>query len=420
MNNLTGRILIAMALGIILGALYNALGIANMPNAGEWLHIYLIDGFIDLIGQIFLASLKLMVVPLVFISLVAGAANLKEGSKMGPMALQTIGFYLVTTAIAITIALLIANLINPGKGMDVSTEAVNYVAKEAPSVKQTLINIVPTNPIKAMAEGNMLQIIVFALLMGFAIPQAGKSGERIAEIFNDLNEIVMKMVNFLMQLAPYGVFCLLIKVFSELGLKALADLFFYVFTLTIALLIHGSLVYPTLLKVFTGLNPLRFIYKIRPAIMFAFSTSSSGATIPITLETVEERIGVNNKIASFTIPLGATINMDGTAIMQGVATVFIAQAFNVDMAFSDYIAVILTATMASIGTAAVPGVGLITLAMVLNQVGLPVEGIALILGVDRLMDMIRTAINVTGDATVSTIIANKQGMLDKGRFIASD
>jgi len=279
-----------------------------------------------------------------------------------------------------------------------------------------VINIFPSNPVQAMSEGNMLQIIVFSLLMGVAIARSGKAGERARAVFEAFNEVIMSMVTILMHLAPYGVFCLLAKLFAGLGYNAIGDLFDYFICVVLVLLIHALLVYPLILSLFTRLNPITFFMNIRPAMLFAFSTSSSSATLPVTLTVAENRLGVGNSVASFTLPLGATINMDGTAIMQGVATVFIAQAFNVDIGLGGYLMVILTATLASVGTAGVPGVGLITLTMVLQQVGLPVEGIALIIGVDRLLDMMRTAVNVSGDSMVATIIGHQEKQLDVDRF----
>jgi Na+/H+-dicarboxylate symporter len=271
-----------------------------------------------------------------------------------------------------------------------------------------------------MAEGKMLQIIVFAVLFGLTLTMVGKPGERILAICTDLNAVILKMVMLIMAVAPYGVFCLIAKVFALQGFAAIAPLAKYFFVVLFALLLHAFGVYPILLKLLSGLSPLTFFKKYKDIPMFAFSTASSNATLPITLETVEHKLGVNNSIASFTIPLGATINMDGTAIMQGVATVFIAQAYNLPIGLSGYLLVIFTATLASIGTAAVPGAGLIMLAMVLKQVGLPVEGIALIIGVDRLLDMVRTAVNVTGDAAVSCIVAKSEGQFSQEMFYANN
>ncbi|KZZ45570.1 sodium:dicarboxylate symporter, partial [Thalassolituus sp. HI0120] len=332
--------------------------------------------------------------------------------SLGVLSLKTIGLYILTTGMAISLALFLATLIEPGSGVSLETDA-NYKAPAETSLKQVLINIFPTNPIAAMAEGKMLQVIVFAVLIGIAIGRAGEAGDRIGAAFNNWNEVLMKLVTLLMSLAPYGVFALLFSLFAKQGLGTIGDLAIYMLTVVGALALHAFVVYPLLLKTFTGLSPVTFMHKMRNTQLFAFSTASSNATLPITLRTVKQRLGVENRVASFAVPLGATINMDGTAIMQGVATVFIAQAFNLDLAMTDYLLVIVTAMLASIGTAGVPGVGLVTLAMVLQQVGLPVEGIALIIGVDRILDMIRTAVNVTGDAMVSVTVANSDKGIDK-------
>lgn len=262
----------------------------------------------------------------------------------------------------------------------------------------------------------MLQIIVFAILLGVAVARSGEQGARVIQLFTDFNEVIMTLVTMLMKLAPYGVFCLMVQLFAQQGIGVIGDLAVYFFTVLFVLMLHGFGTYAILLKFLGRLSPLAFYRKMRATMLFAFSTASSNATIPVTMRTVENRLGVKNSIASFTVPLGATINMDGTAIMQGVATVFIAQAYNIDISLSGYLMVIVTATLASIGTAGVPGVGLITLAMVLQQVGLPVEGIALIIGVDRLLDMVRTAVNVTGDSTVSCLVAKSEGQFDQDMF----
>ncbi len=413
--SLTTRILLAMGLGLLVGIIFKSI-IAGGGELGQWLQLYMVDGVFDVIGQIFVKSLKLLVVPLVLVSLICGSGALGEQGRVGPMAGKTVGLYLLTTCIAITFALFAAIVISPGLGMDLPTMAEDYVPKDAPPFKQVLIDIFPSNPVASMSEGNMLQIIVFALLFGISMSRAGEAGKRLLSWFEDVNEVIMKLVMMLMNLAPYGVFCLLAKLFSGLGFEGIGKLAAYFFTVLGVLVLHGLVVYPTLLRLFGGLNPLVFLSKLRPLMMFAFSTSSSNASIPVTLRTAEERLGVDNRVASFTVPLGATINMDGTAVMQGVATVFIAQAYGIDIGLTGYLMVILTATMASIGTAGVPGVGLITLALVLEQAGLPVEGIALIIGVDRLLDMARTVVNVTGDSAVTAIVAKSEGALDKDCF----
>ena len=405
--NLTVRILIGMVSGIVVGLLIQ---FSTSPEA--WIQTFLVHGILDTGGTLFVASLRLMVVPLVFVSLVCGASNLADGAAMGRLGGKTLGLYLMTTAIAISLALSLALIVSPGESGSFAT-TTEYSPRETPSFKEVVIGIFPTNPVAAMAEGKMLQIIVFALLLGIAIAKVGTPGQKIKAAFEDLNAILMRLIMMLVQVAPIGVFCLMAKLFTTVGWAQIADLATYFITVVSALVIHLVVVYPIILTLLARVNPISFFGKMREPMVFAFSTSSSGATLPITLRTVRERLGVSNQIASFSVPLGATINMDGTAIMQGVATVFIAQVYAVDLVFADYLTVIITATMASIGTAAVPGVGIIMLTMVLAQVGLPVEGIALILGVDRLLDMMRTAVNVAGDSTVALTVAQTEGQIDR-------
>ncbi len=404
--SLTTQVLIGMLAGLGAGIFIRTL----IPES-TFVTSYIVDGVFHVIGQIFISSLKMLVVPLIFTSIVCGTCSLSDASTIGRVGGKTIVLYVATTAIAITLAIIAAILVEPGEGANL--EGANaFSAKEAPALSEVLIHLFPSNPIEALAEGNTLQIIVFALLFGISIAAAGEPGERIARIFESMNAVMMKLVALLMNIAPYGVFCLMAKLFTTIELSAIASLIKYFFLLIFVLLLHVVVTYCTLLKLFTGLSPLGFLRKMEDAVLFAFSTASSNATIPVTMETATHRFGVSNRVASFTIPLGSTINMDGTAIMQGVATVFISQAFSIELGLSDYLMVILTATLASIGTAGVPGVGMIMLAMVLQQVGLPVEGVALLMGVDRLLDMIRTAVNVTGDSAVTCIVANSEGALN--------
>ena len=417
--SLTQRILIAMGLGLILGA---SLQWIALPQE-HFVNAFVLNGVIDAGGKIFITLLKMLVVPLVFVSLVCGAASLGDTGSVGRLGGKTIGLYLLTTAIAVSMAMLIALTTDPGLGGESSDQiqpATAFEPKIAPSVKDTLINVVPGNPIAAMADAKMLQVILFALLFGLALSKAGSSGQKLRSFFTDLNEVMMRLITMIITLTPIGVFCLMTQLGATLGLVEIAKVAMYFATIVIALLTHAALVYPLLLKSLTGLSPLAFLAKMREPLLVAFSTSSSGATLPVTLRTVEHKLGVRNNVASFAVPLGATINMDGTAIMQGVATVFIAQFYGIDLGLTALLTVVLTATLASIGTAAVPGVGLITLTLVLDQVGLPVEGIALIIGVDRLLDMLRTAVNVTGDATVATVVASSEYQLDRDVFNATD
>lgn len=415
--SLTLRIFIGMIAGALVGLILNAAfgESGDLVIAGVSLNDNLVDGLFGALGQIFIASLKMLVVPLVFISLVCGTSSLSDPSKLGSLGGKSIVLYVSTTAIAISTAIIAALIFAPGEGLNLTAETT-FNAKESPALSQVFVNMFPTNPINAMAQGNMLQIIVFAVIFGIALSLSGESGERIKRGFDDLNNVVMRIVTMVMEIAPYGVFVLMAKLFTNIGYETILGLAKYFFLVLFVLVFHWLVTYPVLLKSLSGLNPVMLIKKMRQACLFAFSIASSSASIPVTMATARQKLGVQPSVSSFTIPLGATINMDGTAIMQGVATVFIAQVYGVDLSVSDFLMVIVTATLASIGTAGVPGAGLIMLAMVLQQVGLPVEGIALIIGVDRLLDMTRTAVNVTGDCMVACIVAKSEGELDENIF----
>jgi len=401
-----------MIAGAIVGIGINGFGINENPIIEK----YVTGGLFYVVGGVFLNALKMMVVPLVFVSLFCGTAALREPSHLGKIGGKTLTFYLFTTAIALIFAISISYLINPGLGFDIPNDYPKYVAKEAPPFVDVLKNMIPTNPIQAFAEGKMLQIIVFAILFGLSATMAGKAGEKIIEFFQNINEVIMKLVHMIMEFAPYAVFALIAIVFADLGADAITKLAKYFFTVLFVLLLHAFIVYPSILVIFGKINPITFLKKVQTAIVFAFGSASSNATIPVTLRTVTKRMGVDKSVSSFTVPFGATINMDGTAIMQGVATVFIAQAFGFDLTLSQLGTVVVMATLASIGTAGVPGVGLLMLAGVLAQVGLPVEAIGIILGIDRLLDMTRTAVNVTGDCAVTCIVAKSEGKLDESVF----
>jgi Na+/H+-dicarboxylate symporter len=407
--NLSSKIFASMLLGGIAGGLLNFLG------TPEWSQIWLIDGLFRVVGQVFISLLKMLVVPLVFVSLICGVSSLADPKMLGRVGGKTIALYLLTTGIAVTLALSAAVIFQPGVGVN----PVNLVEKEIAEVTpltQVLIDMVPSNPVAAMADARMLPIIVFAVLLGLSITLSGEPGKRISSWFQDFNKVIMKLVAIVMNVAPYGVFALITNMAATSNGGDFLAVGKYIVLVIAVLMIHALIVYPSLLVLLTRLNPRMFLYKMRAAMMFAFSTASSNATIPVTLESVQKRVGVSNKISSFTVPLGATINMDGTAIMQGIATGFIAQFYGIDLSISQYLMVVVMVIMASIGTAGVPSVGLVLLAGVLAQVGLPEEGIALILGVDRLLDMIRTVVNITGDATVTTIVAKSEGELDETIF----
>ena len=411
---LTSKIFIALIVGAIFGIVLH-----YAVPAGHYRDDILVNGILHVIGQGFIRLMKMLVVPLVLCSLVCGSMAIGDTKKLGTVGVRTLIFYLATTALAITVALSIGNLINPGVGLDMSlikSNAATVAVAEPTTLADTLLNIIPDNPLNSLASGNMLQIIVFALILGIILAQLGEKTETVGNFFSQFNEIMMKMTMMVMSLAPIGVFCLISKTFAGIGFSAFLPLAKYMVSVFIALGIQCFVVYLGLLKIFTGLNPVKFIKNFFPVMAFAFSTATSNATIPMSIDTLAKKMGVSKRISSFTIPLGATINMDGTAIMQGVAVVFAAQAFGIHLTMVDYITVIGTATLASIGTAGIPSVGLVTLTMVFNSVGLPVEAIGLIMGIDRILDMTRTAVNITGDAVCTTIVAHQNKAIDREVF----
>ena len=406
----TQKMLFAMLFGAVFGIILNNIGLDDFINK------YLSYGILDIVGKIFVNSLKMLVIPLVFCSIAVGVSSLGNISLMGRIGAKSLLIYLITTAIAISLALLIAIIIKPGSQVEIDA-ATTFITKDAPSLSSVITSIVPPNPILAMAEGEMLQIIFFAIVLGISITISGSKGSIFKKGLESINSVMMSMVSIIMKLAPLGVFCLIAKTFATQGISMILPLASYFFTVACVLLLHVMFTYSFFLKFLGKVSPIIFLKKMRTAVVFAFSTASSNATIPVTLNTVEKRLGVDKAVASFTVPFGATINMDGTAIMQGVATVFIATVYSIDLSLADYLLVILTATLASVGTAGVPGVGLIMLTMVLTQVGLPVEGVALIIGIDRLLDMMRTAVNITGDSMVSLLTSKSEKSFNEDIFL---
>ncbi len=410
----TTKIFIALLAGAVFGIV-----LCYMVPSGHVKDDIIVEGILYVVGQGFIRLMKMLVVPLVFCSLVCGSMAIGDTKKLGTVGVRTLIFYLFTTALAITVALSVGNIINPGIGLDMSAIKSNAAEVEemaATSLSDTILNIIPDNPLNSLASGNMLQIIVFALIVGIILAKLGERTETVGNFFSQFNDIMMEMTMMVMSLAPVGVFCLIARTFANIGFSAFVPLAKYMVGVLLALAIQCFIVYLGLLKVFTGLNPFKFIKNFFPVMAFAFSTATSNATIPLSIDTLAKKMGVSKKISSFTIPLGATINMDGTAIMQGVAVVFAAQAFGIQLDVMDYLTVIGTATLASIGTAGVPSVGLVTLTMVFNSVGLPVEAIGLIMGIDRILDMTRTAVNITGDAVCTTIVAHQNKALDRDVF----
>ena len=398
-KTITEKILIAFIFGIVFGIILNFL-----KEYSFTLYNIVTDNILSTGGEIFLRALKMLVVPIVFCSLICGICNLKDFTSLGRISIKTISFYIFTTSVAISIAILLASIINPGEGFKSQIITNEIEINKAPKISEILINIIPLNPFESLVKGNMLQVIFFALLIGSAISISKSKGKSANDFFISLNEVILQALQIIMIFAPFGIFCLISNTFATQGFEMILELGKYFFTVVIVLFIHMFLIYGSLIKILSKISPIYFFKNIKECIFFAFSTSSSSATIPITLRNVTENLKVKKKVASFTIPLGSTINMDGTAIMQGVATVFIANIYGQNLFLVDYLTIILTATLASIGTAGVPGVGLIMLGMVLTQVGLPLEGIAIVMGVDRLLDMLRTSVNVSGDATISFLI----------------
>lgn len=413
-RGLTTQIFIGLFLGLLVGIVFNLFVPSSYIK-----DTILVNGIFDVLGQGFIRLMQMLVVPLVFFSLVTGAMSMGDTKKLGKIGVKTLVFYLFTTALAITLALLLASFIKPGVGIDLSkvSQAAQADPAKAVSIKDTVLNLIPTNPIKAMAEGNMLQIIFFALLVGIILANLGEKAHNVANIFEEFNDIMMDMTMIVMKFAPIGVFALIAKTFATLGLSAIFSMLKYMLTVVLGLGLQLFLVYMVLLTIFAKANPFKFLKKFFPVLGFAFSTSSSNATVPMNINKLEE-LGVSRKISSFTIPLGATINMDGTAIMQGVAVVFAANAYGMQLTPQNFLTVIAAATLASVGTAGIPSVGLITLSMVFNSIGLPISAIAMIMGIDRILDMIRTAINITGDAVCTVIVANSSGeeYFDRKKF----
>lgn len=364
------------------------------------------NNFIKPFGTIFLNLVKFIVVPIVLFSIMCGIISMSDIRKVGVIGLKTVVFYLCTTAFAVTIGLIGGNLF---KGMFpvVATTDLTYEASASASFMDTLVNIFPSNFFKPLVEGNMLQVIVMAILMGFSIILVGEKNVRVVAAFNDLNDIFMKCMELILKLSPIGVFCLLCPIIATNGPAIIGSLAMVLLTAYICYIIHAAVVYSLTVKTMGGMSPVKFFKGMMPAIMFAFSSASSVGTLPINLDCTQ-KLGAKKEVASFVLPLGATINMDGTAIYQGVCAIFIASCYGIQLTLPQMLTIVLTATLASIGTAGVPGAGMVMLAMVLTSVGLPVDGIALVAGVDRIFDMGRTTVNITGDAACAIVVSNME------------
>ncbi|GAA3537976.1 dicarboxylate/amino acid:cation symporter [Zobellella aerophila] len=392
------KILVGMILGIIAGGVMG-------PDAELFKPI----------GTLFVNAIKMLIVPLVFCSLVVGVTSMQDTRKMGRIGLKSVVLYLGTTAVAISIGLGLALLFAPGDGMNM-TITEQAAANEAPSMMDTLLALIPQNPIGAMAAGNILQIIVFALGLGIALTLCGEKAEPAVRLFESLSEGMYKLTELIMKLAPYGVFGLMAWVAGKYGLEVLLPLIKVIALVYVGSLIHVLVFYTGLISVLGRLNPVRYLKGLINPAAVAYTTTSSSGTLPATIKAAREEMGVSRGISSFVLPLGATINMDGTALYQGICAVFVAQAFGIDLGASDYILIIMTATLGSIGTAGVPGAGLIMLSLVLTTVGLPLEGLAIVAGIDRILDMARTSVNVCGDLMVSVLIGKSENELDESVY----
>lgn len=403
-------ILISMILGLIVGLILNFYVTNTFIK-----DLILIDNVFYLGGNLFIKLMKMLVVPLVFCSIIVGVTSISDIKKIGSIGGRVILIYLLTTALAVSIALLIAGAIEPGIGLNMPGIADPSNVTTNVTITNTILNMIPDNPLNSLANGDMLPVIIFGVIVGFILAKLKEETATINKLFTEGNTVMMEMTNIVMKFAPIGVFCLIAKTFATIGIDGFMPLSKYVACILLALGVQAFIVYPTLLVIFTRLNPIKFFKKFFSVMLFAFSSSSSNATIPLTLEKLGE-MGVSKDVSSFTIPLGATINMDGTAIMQGVVVMFAAQAYGIDLGLSALLTVIFTAVMASIGTAGIPSVGLVTLNMVFASVGLPTDAIGIIMGIDHILDMIRSAVNVTGDAICTIIVSFKNKSVDLDMF----
>jgi len=400
----TNLILLAMIGGIIAGLL-----VKYIPFSPA-IKNFIVENIFDMVGSIFITLMKMLIIPLVVVSLICGISNLSDVKQFKVLGIKSLLWFIGTTLLAVAFGALVADLFGLGVGTDIFNQTI--VPSHDVSFKQFFLDIIPSNPLKAMADGNMLQLIFFTILFGLAINFSGDKGKPIAAWFKDLNVVIMRMVDMCIKLTPYGVFGLMGIMFAKFGGQVLWSMLGYVLTVLFVLLLYTAIVYTSLLRVVGNLSPRTFFHKMYSAMLFAFSVSSSNVSIPIMLETAEQKLGVDNSVASFVIPLGVNINKNGTAIMQGVAAIFIAHAYRVDIGLVGYLTIILTSTLATMGTAGSLSSGVFTLVVVLKQIGVPIEGIGLILGVDRVVDMFRTVVNVIGNTVVACLVGESTGQLD--------
>lgn len=401
----TKKIIVSMVLGIILGVFINLIDISQSST-----HSIIING-LDLVSHLFLSALKLIIIPLIFFSIVCGIVSLSEDVSISRLGIKTISLYLITTVIAISLGLLFASLISyePVLVTDLNSE-IN--AKDMQSEN----NFFPNNIFKSMVDGNIIHLLIFSILIGISASRIKEKIKTFIKYVHEFNEVINELVRIIISFTPLAVFCILSKTFATQGLDTLMPLMGYFMTVVAVLLLHFFITFSLLLKIFTRLDPIIFYRNIKDVLVFTFSTSSSSASIPFTLKTANEKCGVDKSISTFSIPLGATINMDGTAIMQGCATFFLASLYGIDLGINEILTIVITATIASIGTAGIPSAGIIMLTVIFTQIGIPLEGITLLLGVDRLLDMMRTSVNVSGDLCISCIVASSENKLDHNTF----
>ena len=398
----TKKIIVAMILGITTGVFLNIFSYDTL------LSNFIVINFFNIVSDLFISALKLVIIPLIFFSIVCGIISLSDDTSLSRLGIKTLSLYLFTTIIAISLGLLFSSFIDyePILLSNLETNvSIDNIKTES--------NIFPTNIFQSLSDGNIIHLLIFSVLIGIAASKVKDNAKTFINYFHEFNTVINELVKIIISFTPIAVYCILSKTFATQGLETLTPLMGYFFTVAFVLLIHFFITFSLLLKTFTNLNPKKFFINIKEVIVFTFSTSSSSASIPFTLKAATEKCGINKSISSFTIPLGATINMDGTAIMQGCATFFLASLYGIDLGMSEILTIVVTATIASIGTAGIPSAGIIMLTVIFTQIGIPLEGITLLLGVDRLLDMMRTSINVSGDLCISCIVASSENKIDE-------
>ena len=401
----TKKIIVSMILGILVGVAFNLTSLIESTSG-----TYIINLF-DLVSYLFLSSLKLIIVPLIFFSIVCGIVSLSDDVSISRLGIKTLLLYTITTVIAISLGLLFSSLMNYGPIEMKSLDNVVNIENIEPDS-----NFFPNNIFKSLSDGNIIHLLIFAVLIGISAARIKNKIKTFIQYFFDFNDVVNELVKLIISFTPIAVFCILAKTFSTQGVETIMSLAEYFFTVVLVLIIHFLFSFSILIKSFTALDPIKFFQNLKDVVIFTFSTSSSSASIPFTLRAAEEKYGLDKSISTFTVPLGATINMDGTAIMQGCATFFLASLYGIDLGINEILTIVITATIASIGTAGIPSAGIIMLTVIFTQIGIPLEGITLLLGVDRLLDMMRTSVNVGGDLCISCIIASSENKINEEVF----